>query len=183
MHEKNLTRGQASYKLYIKGLPCLRNDQTNVEFEVMSSSPPFSAPAAGRVQSLPPTLEDDLALFPADTRLMTLWNTNGREPETVVGAFQHSQDSVAETKMEGIDSGIIFAPDPQYQEGKEEWGWDEKAGHRELNFDDFTAWQPTMDLTQMILSEEATTSGFDIRLDDDTYIEANKNSALNVFGV
>ena len=140
----------------------------------MSSSEPFSASAAGLIQSLPPTLDDE-------------WNAHWHEPETIVDAFpqsHHGQGYVAETKMEEINSGIIFAPDPQYLEGKEEWGSrDDKVGHIEPNFDDFSAWQPTTDLTQMILSQEAITSGFNIRLDDDIYVNANKHSALNVFGV
>jgi hypothetical protein len=153
----------------------------------MSSSPQLSAAsAAGLIPALPPTLEDDIVLFAGDPTPTTPWNmafANWREPETFVGALQQSQGSVAETKMEMADSGIIFAPDPQYLDGKGEWGLDEKVGHAEPNFDDFPAWQPTMDLSQMILSQEATTSGFDIHLDDDIYVEANKNSAVNVFGV
>jgi hypothetical protein len=141
----------------------------------MSSSETFSASAATDLirSELPYTLDDD-------------WNAHWHELETTVGAFpqsHHGQGHFAETKMEEINSGTIFAPDAQYLEGKEEWGWNDKVGHIDPTFEDFSAWQPTTDLTQMILSQEAITSGFDIRLDDDIYVNANKNSALNVFEV
>jgi hypothetical protein len=137
----------------------------------MSSSETFSASAATDLirSELPFTLDDDL-------------NAHWHEPETIVDAFPRSNHDQGHLKMEEINSGIL-APDPQYLEGKEEWGWDDKVGHIEPTFDDFSAWQPTTDLTQMILSQEAIMSGFDIRLDDDIYVNANKNSALNVFGV
>jgi hypothetical protein len=135
----------------------------------MSSSETFESASAATdlIRSeLPSTLDDD-------------WNAHWHEPETTA---DESQGYVAETKMEEINSGIIFAPDSQYLEGKEEWGWDDKVGQIEPDFEDFSAWQPTTDLTQMILSQEAITSGFDFRLDDDIYVNA-KNSALNVFEV
>jgi len=56
------------------------------------------------------------------------------------------------------------------------------AGYSNAHTDEVTAWQPSGDLMKVILADTAE-SGLGIRLDDDVYIEANKESALHVFGV
>jgi hypothetical protein len=44
-----------------------------------------------------------------------------------------------------------------------------------------STWQPSEDLTQIIWSQDVSSSGFDIRLDDDVNISANKESELMRF--
>jgi hypothetical protein len=145
----------------------------------MSSFPPFSASVPGVISSLP--AQDDVALLPADHE-SSLWVTpSAYEPKLVVSGLQLDQGSYTESKRETIDSGIIFAP--QYPQPKEELGLDEKVIQVEPTFDDFSLWQPTEDLMQMILSDDSSASGLNIRLDDEIYINANKASALSVFGV
>jgi hypothetical protein len=86
-----------------------------------------------------------------------------------------------ETKLEEIKPEITFPV--QYDPAKEEWGIDEKFNNVESVSNTLSEWQPSEDLMQIILNEDSTLSGFTIRLDDDAYVDANKESALTVFGV
>jgi hypothetical protein len=59
-----------------------------------------------------------------------------------------------------------------------------EAGSRDANLDSGELWHSSqLDLMQIILDEDPANSNFNIRLNDDLYIEANKESALHVFGV
>ena len=49
--------------------------------------------------------------------------------------------------------------------------------------DNLTNWRPSQDLMDVILGPESSSSGFDIRLDDDVFMSANKELESNVFGV
>jgi hypothetical protein len=98
----------------------------------------------------------------------------------------HGEDdynALAETKLEEINPEPVTMFPSQYNLPMEEWEISEKLSDAKPSTSALSSYQSSQDLMQIILDEDSAVSGFDIRLDDDIYIAANKESALNVFGV
>ena len=93
------------------------------------------------------------------------------------------QDSShTEMKFEPEFEAQLVGADFDDQE-KEEFGIDLNwMGEPNTDAGDMTAWQPTTDLMEVVLADTAE-SGFGIRLDDDVFVEANKESAPDIFEV
>jgi len=96
--------------------------------------------------------------------------------------FLHDHNVDLDMKLE--PEFDIHAPDDAGgAERKEEFAMESKwLGELDATADAVIAWHPPGDLREIIL-EESAGFGIGIRLDDDVYVEANKESALNVFGV
>jgi hypothetical protein len=149
---------------------------------IMSSSPPnFLFPAAfdeHHPENGPAVLfasEDNGALF---------WTVseNGEHIAPPSVDLPHGHNVDLNLKLEP-ELDIYSTDDARGAERKEEFAMELKwHGESAAPADTVTAWHPSGDLMEIIL-EDSTGFGFGIRLDDDVYVEANKESALNVFGV
>jgi hypothetical protein len=146
-----------------------------------SSTPNFLFPAAfneGLPENGPAILfasEDNDALFwtvSENAELIT--------PPSVDFPRDHNVDLHMKLKPE---FDIHSTYNARGAERKEEFAMESKwLGQSAATADAVTAWQPSGDLMEIILEDSAGIR-FGIRLDDDVYVEANKESALNVFGV
>ena len=98
----------------------------------------------------------------------------------------HGQDdynALAEIKHEEMNLEPVKMFLPQYNLPTEEWENFGKLSDTKPSTSALSSYQSSQDLMQIIFDEDSAASGFNIRLDDDIYIAANKESALNVFGV
>jgi len=87
-----------------------------------------------------------------------------------------SPAKVEETNYDYLD---YFAGDTFKDETALDWDPRNKAS----NLDVLCGSYSSPELTQIIFDDDPVLSDLDIRLDDDFFIEANKESALHVFGV
>ena len=148
----------------------------------MSSSPPnFLFPAAFDEHPR----ENGPAIFFASEDNDALFWTVSENDELITPPsvdFPHGQNVDLDMKLEP-EFDIHSTDDARGAERKEELAMESKwLEEPAATADAVTAWQPSGDLMDVVL-EDSADFGIGIRLDDDVYVEANKESALNVFGV
>jgi len=143
-----------------------------------SSSPNFSFPGAFNkdppeiVLAIPIAAEANDALFWTGTASIIV-------PGSV--DFPHDHSSPITMKLEA-EFETHATSGSQVEKQKEEWAIYNGRGDSKPTAEAAMTWQPSGDLMEIIFNDTIP-SELGFRLEDDTFIAANKESARSVFGV
>jgi len=148
----------------------------------MSSSSPNFTTSDGFLQSPPGSFP--AIPFESEYNGPLLWNGSESHELLLPGpaVFPLQDGSPLTTKLETeFDAPVSGASFDDKQ--KAEFGVDSNwLGDLNTSADEVKAWQTSGDLMEVVLADSAE-FGLGIRLDDDIFIEANKESALSIFEV